>query len=433
MIRNPVTPTGPWLRPTAPSDRAGGRRARTGRGRAARRPASRLFTWLALAGGLVGLTGACAELPLPDYQAPTEIPELRLQPVAFKDLPGWPADDLEAGLKTFLKSCPKIAKQDRGRPLVGQPEYGSFGDLQRVCADMAKLDLNNSVQVRFFVETRFQPYLVRDRQHPTGTFTGYYEPLLHGAWQPDRRYRYPILSRPKDIVIAELGDFDPDRAGQRLIGRAVGDKFVPYFERREIEAGALKGRQLELIWVDSPIDRFFLHVQGSGRVVLPDGGFVRLAFAGRNGRRYTSIGRELVARGALRLEDVSLQSLRAWLTRNPVAGQEIMARNKSYIFFRAENGPGPVGAEGVVLTPGRSLAVDKRFLPLGTPLWLDTTDPLDPKNATPLRRLVVAQDIGSAITGPVRGDLFWGFGQEAEARAGYMNEKGRYFALLPKP
>jgi len=190
--------------------------------------------------------------------------------------------------------------------------------------------------------------------------------------------------------------------------------------------------------VDDPVDAFFLHVQGSGRVRMDDGSLVRVGFAGRNGHAYRSIGRALVDMGEMTLERVSMQSIRAWMVDNPGRARELMASNLSFIFFRVVGGAlkslpadaGPVGAQGVSLTAGRSLAVDRRYLPLGLPIWLDTTDPLDP--SLRLQRLVVAQDTGSAITGPVRGDLFWGFGDEAATRAGLMKQSGRYFLLLPR-
>ena len=188
---------------------------------------------------------------------------------------------------------------------------------------------------------------------------------------------------------------------------------------------------MEIVWVADPIAAFFLQIQGSGRVRLPDGEVLRLGYAATNGRPYTAIGRVLVAEGALEREEVSLQSIRAWLRANPAEQRRVMDRNRSYVFFREVPGEGPVGTQGVPLTPGRSLAVDPRYLPLGAPLWIDTVDPLD--TSRPLRRLTVAQDTGGAIRGAVRGDLFWGAGLDAEERAGRMRSPGRYYVLLPVP
>lgn len=392
---------------------------------------------LALAIFVSALVSGCGAIqkivPAGDYQAPEEVPpQLILEPTAFKTLPGWRADVLSDALAAFLASCPVIAKRPADQPLGYLPEHGTMGDLAKICAEARTLNTKSTAQLQFFIERSFRPFHVRDGQKRNGKFTGYYEPLLRGSFQPNARYRYPVYARPRDIVVVELGMFDPDRKGEQLAGRLVDDRLLPYFDRREILEGALQGRQLELLWVDSAIDLFFLHVQGSGRILLPDGSHVRLAFSGRNGHRYSSIGRELVAQGVMKVEDVTMPSLRAWMTANPLAAEQLMVKNRSFIFFRVEKDEVVKGAMGVPLTAGRSLAVDPKYVPLGVPLWLVTTDPLDPKNEKPLTRMVVAQDTGSAIKGVVRGDLFWGFGAEAEARAGLMNEGGVYYLLLPR-
>ena len=192
----------------------------------------------------------------------------------------------------------------------------------------------------------------------------------------------------------------------------------------------LSGKGLELVWVDDPVDAFFLQIQGSGLIRLPSGKILRVGYAGKNGQPYFAIGRDLVARGALTTENVSLQTIRAWLAANPAEAQAVMNKNQSYVFFRAITGAGPIGAQGVPLTAGHSLAVDRRYIPLGAPLWLDTADPLVP--GAPLRRLVIAQDTGGAIKGVVRGDFFWGSGDRARNGAGKMKEPGRFYILLPR-
>jgi membrane-bound lytic murein transglycosylase A len=260
-----------------------------------------------------------------------------------------------------------------------------------------------------------------------GLFTGYYEPLLHGSRQRGGNFQTPILKRPPDLVMVELGRFRPAWQGERIAGRVVNGSLVPYASRAAIERGALDAMHLELLWVDDPVAAFFLQVQGSGRVMLGDGSIVRLGYDGQNGQAYVALGRLLVARGELTLDTVSLPSIRAWIKAHPQAGAALMDENPSYVFFREQSGDGPLGAEGVVLTPGRSLAVDRNFLPLGAPVFLVATD-----NGAPLRRLMVAQDTGGAITGPVRGDIFWGFGDDAERRAGTMRAPGVYYLLLPK-
>jgi membrane-bound lytic murein transglycosylase A len=218
--------------------------------------------------------------------------------------------------------------------------------------------------------------------------------------------------------------------GERIAGRVIDGRLRPYEDRARIEGGALKGRDLEMVWVDDAVDAFFLHIQGSGRVVMEDGSVMRVGYAGQNGHPYVAVGRELIARGVLTKENVSMQSIREWLRANPGEAAGLMNKNPSFVFFRPLDGEGPQGAQGVALTPGRSLAVDRSFVPYGLPVWLDAQDPLD--GAARLRRLMVAQDTGGAIRGPVRGDVFWGHGDDAELRAGKMKSPGRYHLLIPR-
>jgi len=235
-----------------------------------------------------------------------------------------------------------------------------------------------------------------------GLFTGYYEPEIAGRWTAQAEFQIPVYARPTDLISIDLGRHRSEMAGTQLAGRLVDNKLVPYFSRAEIYAGALRGRELEILWTADPVDFFFVHIQGSGRVRLPDGSHIRIGYAGRNGRRYTSIGRELVGMGEIALKDVTAPAIRDWLRAHPAAGSALMHKNQSYVFFRVIDGDGPIGAQGVVLSPGRSLAVDRAFMPL------------------------------SAIKGPVRGDVFWGFGKTAALRAGLMKQKGRYYLLLPR-
>ena len=257
---------------------------------------------------------------------------------------------------------------------------------------------------------------------------------MNGAAAPGGRFTVPIHGLPADLVSVDLGLFSDEYGSRTIIGRVVDGALLPYPRRGEIAAGALRGKAPVLAWVDDPVDAFFLHVQGSGRIGLAGGGVMRVGYAGANGRAYVSIGRALIENGALDREEVSLQSIRAWLAANPDRVAEILALNPSYVFFRELVGDGPLGAQGVALTPGRSLAVDRGYLPLGAPIWLDIMAPSAAAGAPDrsLRRLVVAQDTGGAIKGPLRGDLFWGFGPEAEAVAGRMKHPGSYVLLLPK-
>lgn len=261
--------------------------------------------------------------------------------------------------------------------------------------------------------------------------TGYYEPLIHGSLEPSARYRWPIRGVPKDMLTIELGEVYPDLKSLRLRGRVVGNKVVPYWSRAEIDQLDAKLPAPTLMWASDPIDLFFLQVQGSGRVQLPDGQLLRIGYADQNGHPYQSIGRWLVAQGELRLDQASMQGIRAWAERNPKRLRELLNANPSYVFFRQlpSSDAGPIGALGVPLSAGRSIAVDPRYVPLGAPVFLATTEPL---SSRPLERLVLAQDTGGAIKGAVRADFFWGFGHEAGQQAGRMKQKGRMWVLLPK-
>ncbi len=337
-------------------------------------------------------------------------PGIALIATSFDRLAGWREDDHGAALVAFRRSCARIRSWPPGRSLgkagVAAGIGGIVADWRPICAAAEALGAVDAALARYFFESRLRPYLATDGSRPDGLFTGYYEADLSGAWTRHGPYQTPIYGRPP-----ELG--------------AV----VPYHARDRIDKGILAGRKLEILWARDPVDVFFLHIQGSGRVVMEDGTVVRLGYAGDNGHTYFAIGRELVARGAIAKDAVSMQSIRAWMKANRSLAAGLMALNPRFIFFRRVAGAGPIGAQGAPLTPGRSLAVDPRFVPLGLPLWLDTRHPVD---ATPLRRLVVAQDTGGAIKGALRGDLFWGAGAAAAEAAGRMNEGGRYYVLLPK-
>jgi len=252
---------------------------------------------------------------------------------------------------------------------------------------------------------------------------------LDGSLTPAGPKSVPLYSPPDDIVVARMADLEDGSKGEKITGRLKDGEVVPYYTRAEIDAGALEGRGLELLWIDDPVDAFFLHIQGSGRVRLPDGNNIRVGYAGSNGLPFYAIGRHMLKEGVISRDKASMQSIRDWLRSHPVEGKEVMGLNHRYIFFQPITGPGPVGAQGVALTPGRSLAVDTAFIPLGIPVFLDTTWPGSNK---PLQRLMVAQDTGAAIKGPVRGDFFWGTGDAALTYAGAMKQPGSYYLFLPK-
>lgn len=360
--------------------------------------------------------------------------DLQLLPVSFASLPGWEEDQLWESVPALRRSCEKFGRMKETKLIGPQGIGGQAGDWKPICTQAYSLVEGDSDQARQFYESSFQPYLVSDLKKDSsarGLFTGYYEAGLHGAMSQGGVYQTPLYKRPKDLVLIGLGQFKNDWRGKRLAGKLEGGRVVPYATRAEIEAGKLRGKNLELVWVDDPVDAFFLHIQGSGRVSFSDGSSMRVGYDGHNGHDYTSIGRILIDRGEVSKKDMSMQAIREWLAKNPDKGQDLMRENGSFIFFRELKGEGPIGAQGVVLTPGRSLAVDRRHMALGLPMWLHTfTDPLNPEK--PISRLVVAQDTGGAIKGVVRGDVFWGFGEEAADRAGKMKEAGSFFVLLPQ-
>ncbi len=313
---------------------------------------------------------------------------------------------------------------------------------REICADAALFPAPDDATARAFFETRFQPHAVHGdsgRRHDSrdgggraasgtaaddGIITGYYEPLLHGSPKRTERFRYPVYSVPEDLLVVDLGGLYPELKDRRLRGRLDGRRVVPYPSRAEITAKKINAPVLA--WVDDPAALFFLQIQGSGRIQIEGGETYYVGYADQNGHPYYAIGSTLVNRGALKVEEVNLDSIRAWLATNPAQAEDVLNSNPSYVFFARRESPA-IGALGAPLTPQRSAAVDPAFIPLGVPLWLDTTLP----DAALYRRLVFAQDTGGAIKGPVRADVFFGFGPEAEKLAGNMKQPGRIFVLLP--
>ena len=355
--------------------------------------------------------------------AQTVAPHLTLSRAGFDDLPGWAADDPALAVPALLRSCRALAAG------FASGIAGSAADWQPLCATAAALPAGDSVAARRFFEAGFTPWRAGNGGERDGLFTGYYEIALKGSRHPSARYSVPLYHRPADLISVDLGQFRQALKGQRIAGRLQGNRLVPYDDRAAIEAGSLDRRGLAFLWVDDPVDAFFLAVQGSGRVTLPTGAVIRVGYDGSNGRPYVSIGHVLAQTG-VPVDQISLAYLRQWIKAHPADGRALMDRNPSYVFFREMTGDGPLGSEGVALTPGRSLAVDPAFIPYGVPIWLDTTDPVNAGGR--LQRLLVAQDTGGAIKGPVRGDIFFGFGPDAERHAGEMKGRGTWWLLLPK-
>jgi membrane-bound lytic murein transglycosylase A len=378
------------------------------------------------------LAAGCATPPPPALKTLTQA---RYERVAPEALPPLADADIDAAWPALLSSC---AGFERG---------AARGDAWREPCRHAAAATGTAAR-RAVLGERFDAYRVstvtleadRPQAPPIaietrGRITGYYEPLLQGSRSPSDRYRVPLHRPPPDLLTIDLSPLHPELANLRLRGRlqpsADGNRVVPYWSRAELTPERLRGA--ELLWVDDAIEAFFLQIQGSGRVRLPDGSMVRVGYADSNGHPYRSIGRLLVERSELTLEEATMQGIVAWARANPQRAAALLNENPSYVFFRelplGDPDAGPVGTMGVALTPGYSLAVDPRFIPLGAPVVVRTTHPLD---GAPLSRLMLAQDTGGAIRGPLRFDFFWGFGSEAALAAGRQRHEAQAWLLVPR-
>ena len=348
-------------------------------------------------------------------------PTVRFEPVKWSKLPGWKSDDALAAWPAIVGSCRVL---------------GTRTPWQDFCSAVVAASPANAAFVRGFLEQRLTPYRiarVTGRKRETrGLVTGYYEPLIHGARERSEMFATPLYRPPEDLLIVDLASVIPELKGKRVRGRLEGNKVVPYYSRAATrEAPGLAGH--EIVWIDNALDAFMLEVQGSGRVQLASGETIRLQYADQNGHPYRSIGRYLADQGVMTIDQVNMAAIRAWLAANPARINEVLDSNPSVVFFNEapleDPAIGPKGAQGMPLTAGRSIAIDPKFLPLGAPMFLSTTQP---GSALPLQRLVVAQDTGGAIRGPVRADLFFGFGSEAGTQAGMMKNDLAMWLLWPK-
>ncbi len=382
---------------------------------------------------VLGLSACRPTQTSPGAEAPVYIQ------TRFTDMPGWSADRHAESIPALLVTCDRLAQMPEGTRL-GEGDSpvmraaGTAGQWRDLCAAAKALPAGNHAAARAFYEQYFTPIRLTAGTQQTGLLTGYFEPELRGARRQSAAYPFPLYRRPANLQAAAPGTLT-DEAGRALSAGRVdrNGRLTPYPTRREIEDGALRGQNLELLYVSSAPEAFMLQIQGSGRVRLDDGSVVRVGYAGSNGRPYVAIGRMLIERGEIPRAEISMQTIRAWLERHPEQGRALMLENPTFIFFRemsdlAEN-LGALGALGVPLTPGRSLAVDKGYMPLGVPVFVATTDPID---GAPWQRVLQAQDTGSAIRGVVRGDIFYGWGNDAATRAGRMRNQGSITVLVPR-
>jgi len=366
---------------------------------------------------LILLIAGCTSVvqkPAPP-QPPKPAPERAIYtPTTFSALPGWDTTRLEPSLRAFVAGCPRA-----GGPLIS------------ACAVASSVPVGDEAAARRFFEATFTPYVLTSSDTgETGLITGYYEPILHGSRLRSEANRYPIFGVPNDLLVVDLASVAPETRSVRLRGRLDGRRVVPYYSRAEIDS---KGESLAapiIAWAADPVELFFLQVQGSGQLELETGERIRLGYADQNGHPYRSVGRYLVEKGEMTLDQASMQNIKAWGAANPQKLHDALNVNASYVFFRESSDPrGPFGALNVPLVPQYSLAVDRRFVPLGAPVFLGTTYPL---SDTPLQRLMAAHDTGGAIRGVVRADFFWGTGEEAGANAGRMRQQGRMWLLWPR-
>jgi membrane-bound lytic murein transglycosylase A len=393
-----------------------------------------LFAALAAALVCLGDTARANETP----GARLGLPDTQLEPLKWTAIEGWQEDDHAAALAAFQVSCKPLVYRLKWRnskkPHDARAMYAALTD---ICVHAMKVDPADSGAARDFFEHHFRPVQIATLGEQTGLLTGYYEPIIEGSRFPSDHYTVPVYATPSNLILAgrrktkEAGFPNKGRVGRR-VGRK---KIVPYYDRGEIMDGALAGRGLEICWLKDPIDAFFMQIQGSARVKLDTGKMLRLNYEAHNGHPYTPVGRILISRGEVPKEKMSMDRIRTWMEQSSDGGRELRRENRSYVFMR-ETGLAdeaePTGAQGISLTAGRSIAVDRKLHVYGTPFFISAELPIENERpATPFRRLMVAQDTGSAIVGPARADIYFGAGEELGRIAGRIKQQGRFVMLVP--
>jgi membrane-bound lytic murein transglycosylase A len=392
---------------------------------AARRPRLAIILLALLAGSGAALGAGALE--------PLRFPDASLEPRGWNELDGWSSDDHAAAFSVFLASCRPLLKGTK--PI---PETKLMSEaLTIVCRRASAAGRLNSEQARRFFERNFRPEHVARLSESLGLLTGYYEPIVAGSRFPSPLFAVPLYRRPDDLVLLSAHRDGEGFPNKGEVGRRVGGQIVtPYFDRAEIENGALDGRHLEICWVKDPIDALFIQIQGSARVRLEDGLLLRINYDAHNGLPFTPVGRPLIERNIIPREEMSMARIRKWMLANPEDAREVRQTNRSFVFFRitglGDDGE-PTGGQGVRLTPGRSIAVDKSLHAYGTPFFIEADLPVaSERPTTRFRRLMIAQDTGSAIVGPARADLYFGAGDDAGRIAGRIKQMGRFTMLVPR-
>lgn len=366
------------------------------------------------------ISGCLKETPVSDIKSKAVVTK-----VSFNQLKGWNNDDFKQVISVFSKNCISIANNKNEFLYPSQIKIKT-ADYQEICRKFTGKNIKTSAQMKKFLEDEFYPYAISDENNPEGKFTSYYEAEIYASFEKTDKYKYPIYGKPSDLVEINLRDFDENLPNMRLVGRVKDGKFIPYYNRREIEKNGIKAPVI--MWGNDLVDIHFMQIQGSAIAHMSDGSDLRIGYADNNGHKFRGIGGILISKKMIDSKDASMVKIREWLRNNPEKAADLMAENERFIFQRLSDSDGPLGAMGVPLTAGRSIAVDNSYIPLGAVMWLDTYSP-DKKD---IDKVVFAQDIGSAIKGVVRGDYFWGHGEEALKEAGRMNSKGKYYILAPK-
>ncbi len=358
-----------------------------------------------------------------DTTVSTSIEDLTLTKSSYSDLKNWQQDDINMAIKAFKKSCQKISENKNTYIDTKAAIKISTSEYKEICR---KLKNVRPTKYKDFIEENFTPYLVTYKGQSEGKFTSYYEAELQASYHKSDKYKYPVYGRPFDMIEFNLQDFDKSLPNKRFVGRIKGNKFIPYYTRSEIYEKPLNAPII--IWGDNEVDIYVMQIQGSALAHMDDGSYIRIGYADNNGREFKGIGSILLAEKLIKPGQASMGKIKKWLKENPEKAIAPMNKNERYVFHRFVNSDGPIGAQGVSLTAGRSLAVDRTFIPLGALLWLETNGP----DKEDINKLVVAQDIGGAIKGAVRGDYFWGSGgDDILEKAGRMHAKGQYYILLP--
>ncbi len=387
---------------------------------------SRSCRWTGLIGsavlGLLGIAGAAQA----EGRNPLKIPDAQYEPTTWAAMEGWAEDDHDSAFAAFLISCKAIV---RSTPEAGRPMRAA---LHKVCLKAVDANPQKPGEARAFFEKNFRPVRISPLGTPEGFLTGYYEPIVEGTREPVSGYEHPLYRRPPNLSGGRMQVASASSGKKKVRKR----RSVPFHDRAAIDDGILAGRGLEICWLKDPIDSFFAHIQGSVRVLLDDGKLMRLNYSAANGHPYYAVGRWLIDRNIVAKEEMSMDRIRQWMERNPDEGKELRRRNKSYVFFREtglSNDQEPIGAQGISLTPGRSIAVDHKLHVYGTPFFISSMLPIESeKPETPFRSLMIAQDTGGAIVGPARADIYFGAGDEAGSVSGRLRHDGRFVMLVPK-